>query len=47
MYDFQRALNESAPWEGVGQHSYVQHSPISFTHAVKTPLLPLHGREDP
>ena len=40
MYDFQHALNESAPWEGVGQHPYMKHNPISFARAVKTPPCP-------
>ena len=43
---FQRALSGGAPWEGVGPHHHAQHSPISFSHAVKTPILIIHGQED-
>ncbi len=47
MPDFQRVLGGSAPWEGAGPHPHARYSPISFAQEVKTPVLILHGQEDP
>lgn len=43
---FARQLSGSAAWEGVGPHLHAAVSPISFAHAVDTPLLILHGEAD-
>jgi len=47
MPDFQRVLGGSAPWEGAGPHPHARYSPISFAREAKTPVLILHGQEDP
>jgi dipeptidyl aminopeptidase/acylaminoacyl peptidase len=40
-------LGGGKPWDGAGPHRFMQHSPISHARNAKTPLLMLHGKEDP
>jgi len=41
------ALTGSYGWEGSGPHRHDQLSPISYASRVRTPVLILHGEEDP
>jgi dipeptidyl aminopeptidase/acylaminoacyl peptidase len=41
------ALVEGLPWDGPGPHPADSASPLSFANVVTTPLLILHGRNDP
>jgi dipeptidyl aminopeptidase/acylaminoacyl peptidase len=47
MPDFQRELSGSAPWDGVEARQHILRSPISYVNTVQTPLLLLHGQNDP
>lgn len=43
---FEGDLGGSFGWEGFGPHQHDRVSPISFAHAVNTPVLILHGGND-
>jgi dipeptidyl aminopeptidase/acylaminoacyl peptidase len=43
---FEAVLGGSRPWDGPGPHRAARNSPISYTDAVTTPVLLLHGKED-
>jgi dipeptidyl aminopeptidase/acylaminoacyl peptidase len=47
MPQFQRELAGSAPWDGVEARQHILRSPISYVGNVQTPLLILHGQNDP
>lgn len=47
MSDFQRELSGSAPWDGAEARQHILCSPISYVGNVQTPLLLLHGQNDP
>lgn len=47
MPEFQRELVGSAPWDGVEARQHVIRSPISYVGNVQTPILLLHGQNDP
>jgi dipeptidyl aminopeptidase/acylaminoacyl peptidase len=40
-------LGGNRPWDGPGPHRSQNHSPISFAKNVQTPLLIIHGEQDP
>jgi dipeptidyl aminopeptidase/acylaminoacyl peptidase len=40
-------LAGSCGWEGQGPHPHDRRSPISFAAEIRTPVLLLHGEEDP
>lgn len=44
---FEAELGGSRPWDGPGPHESARRSPISYASQVSTPLLILHGKEDP
>lgn len=46
MMRFEGDLGGSFGWEGFGPHQHDRVSPISFAHAVNTPVLILHGAND-
>lgn len=43
---FEGDLGGSYGWEGIGPHPHDRVSPISFAHAITTPVLILHGGND-
>jgi dipeptidyl aminopeptidase/acylaminoacyl peptidase len=40
-------LSGSCGWEGTGPHPHDQVSPISFASKIRTPVLIVHGEDDP
>jgi dienelactone hydrolase len=44
---FEAALGGSSGWEGPGPHRHDRLSPISYAAEVRTPVLILHGENDP
>lgn len=45
--DFEGVLAGSVPWDGPGPHHGALGSPISYASRRRTPLLILHGADDP